>query len=139
MTLRIELRPELEMQLREEAARAGMDPNTFVVKTLEERVHQAQNRADRLPPHLPEKEADLLQRINQGLPPELWQRYHDLIDKRRAETLTPEEHADLIALSDQIEEANARRIGLLIELARLRQTSLEALMEQLGIKAPDYV
>ncbi len=91
-----------------------------------------------LPPHLPETEADLLQKINQGLSPELWQRYHDLIDKRRAETLTPNEQADLIALSDQIEEANAQRIGWLIELARLRQTTLEVLMEQLGIRAPDY-
>jgi predicted ATPase len=81
----------------------------------------------------------LLQQINQGLPQETWQRYHELIDKRRAESLTPDEHATLIALSDQIEELNARRVGYLVELARLRQTPLEALMQQLGIQTLPYV
>lgn len=84
-------------------------------------------------------ETTLLQKINQGLPLATWQRYHELVAKRRAETPTPEEHAGLIALSNQIEEAHARRMEYLVELARLRQISLEALMEQLGIKTPEYV
>jgi hypothetical protein len=137
MTLTIDLPPELEAQLREEAARAGLDADTFIRNTLEERVRQVRNYTT-APPHLSRAEAELLQRINVGLPPAVWQRYHELVAKRRAETLTPEEHTVLITLSDQIEAANARRIEHLVELARLRQTSLEALMDQLGIIAPGY-
>jgi wyosine [tRNA(Phe)-imidazoG37] synthetase (radical SAM superfamily) len=83
-------------------------------------------------------ETELLREINRGLSQEDWQRYHELVAKRRAETLTPEEQTALIALTDQIEEANVRRIERLIELARLRNTSLEALMDKLGITAPAY-
>lgn len=133
MSLTIDLPPHLEAELREEAARAGVDTGTFIRNALEERVRL--ERARQGPrKSLPQQEAELLQRINEGLPSETWERYHELIAKRRAETLQPDEHALLIELSDQIEAANARRITHLIELARLRQTSLEALMEQLGIK-----
>lgn len=137
MSLTIDLPPELEARLREEAAREGVDAGTFIRNTLEERVRQGCS-ATEPPSHLPQQEAALLQKINEGLPPEKWQRYRELVAKRRAETLQPDEHASLIELSDQIEAANARRIAHLIELARLRQTSLEALMEQLGIKSPGY-
>lgn len=138
MTLTIDLPPELETQLREEAARAGLDVEGFVRNTLEERLRQRGSRAGALPPHLSPREAEMLQQINQGLPSEVWQQYHELIAKRRAETLTPEEQASLIALSDQIEEENARRMEHLVELARLWQTPLEASIDKLGIKAPGY-
>ncbi len=84
--------------------------------------------------YLPEPEARLLEQINEGFPPDWWQRYDELTEKRRAENLTPEEQATLISLSDQIEELNAHRIQHLIELAGLRQVSLLELTEQLGIK-----
>ena len=76
----------------------------------------------------------MLQKINQGLPEATWQEYQFLIAKRRAESLTPEEHTRLIALSDTIEEAHVERMTLLAELARRRQTPLKMLMGQLGIK-----
>lgn len=69
----------------------------------------------------------------------MWEHYHALLAKRRAETLTPQEQATLIEISDQIEQANARRIQYLIELASLRGTSLEAVMQELGIEVPAYV
>jgi hypothetical protein len=56
--------------------------------------------------------------------------------RRKAETLTPDEQTELIALSDRLEEANARRIGYLAELARVRHTTLEAVMSELGL-TPD--
>jgi hypothetical protein len=42
----------------------------------------------------------------------------------------------LVDIADQIELANARRIAALIQLAQLRHTSLEELMDQLGIQPP---
>jgi len=87
---------------------------------------------------LPESEAALLQQINLGLSESDWQRYHALLDKRRAETLTAGERQELVSLSDRIEEANARRVSGLVELARIRDTPLETLMTDLGISMPKY-
>lgn len=64
---------------------------------------------------LAKREADLLQSINQSLSQIEWQRYRVLLSKRQAETLTPEEQAELIALSDRIEEAKVKRITYLAE------------------------
>ncbi len=61
-------------------------------------------------------------------------RYYELMDKRRAGNLTPEEYRELLRLTDMAEEIQARRIQDLVELARLRGTSLSALMEELGLK-----
>jgi len=136
MTLTVEIAPELESQLREQATRQGLDAVEYIVNTLREHLSRAQNRNI---PHLPEAEALLLKQINEGLPQETWRRYHELMARRRAEALTPDEQAELVGLSDRVEQLNARRIECLAELARRRQMSLPDLMEQLGIKAPPYV
>lgn len=138
MTVTIDLAPDLEARLRDEAARQGMDFNTYVNSRVLDAVGGVHHR----PPGPgrsqgpPVAEADLLQRINAGPTEEVWRRYHALVAKRRAETLSPAEHAELIELSDRIEEANAQRISHLVELARLRGQSLATLMAQLGISAP---
>jgi len=128
----ITLPMELEKAVTEEAAKSGIDAGTFVVLALEERLQR--HPTQRMPSHLSPEEADLLQKINQGLPETIWQEYDGLIAKRRAETLAPDEHVRLIALSDDIETAHVERMAHLAELARLRQTSLKTLMVQLGIK-----
>ena len=88
--------------------------------------------ARRQTPHLSQKEGDLLQKINQGIPPSLWQPYQALIARRDADALTSDEYEELIRLSDQIEEVHAERMGYLVELAQLRQVSLTDLMDALG-------
>lgn len=95
-------------------------------------------RAKRIAPSLPKEEAGLLQKINQGLPPDVQQRYDELTAKRRAETLTPEEHQELLALIDHIERADAERVQALTELAQLRNVSVTTLMAELGIRPPAY-
>jgi hypothetical protein len=95
-------------------------------------------RAKRIAPCLPGEEAGLLEKINQGLPPDVQRRYGELTAKRRAETLTPEEHQELLALIDRIEQADAERVQALTELARLRNVSVTTLMAELGIRPPDY-
>ena len=136
MHVTIDLTPELAAQLHEAAAHEGLETHAYIVHTLAEHMRQAQPGGV---PCLNETETRLLEQINTGLPQEAWQRYHALLAKRRDERLTPEEHAALIALSDQIEELNARRLECLVALARLRHTSLEALMQQLGLQTPPYV
>jgi hypothetical protein len=130
MTVTIDLEPELEARLRAEAARQGLDPGALVRSALEERLRTTgKNGAT----PLTARESQLLQDINLGLSQETWQRYHALAGKRSAETLSPAEHDELLALTHLIEEANARRLGHLLELARLRGVTLDEVVRDLGI------
>jgi hypothetical protein len=95
-------------------------------------------RARRKAPSLSRAESELLLKINRGAPPDAQNRYGELIAKRRAETLTPDEHNELLRLTEQMEAMQARRIEYLAKLARLRHTTLTALMKDLGIRKPAY-
>jgi len=89
--------------------------------------------------HAPCSEAELLLKINQGVPAGLRTRCDELTAKRQAETLTPGEHEELIRLTDQFSELNVQCLEYLTELAHLRQILLTALMEDLGIQMPTVV
>jgi hypothetical protein len=92
-------------------------------------------RARRIAPTLPPDEGELLAQISQGsLPPDQHRRYHELRRKLRAETISEEEHAELLRLSDEAEMRNARRIEALGRLAQLRRKSFPEVMDELGIK-----
>ncbi len=95
-------------------------------------------RAKRNAPSLPRVESELLLKINEGVPPDIQKRYNELIAKRQAEILTPGEYEELLRLTQQVEKLEVRRVEYLAELARLRGTSLTALMENLGIRPPAY-
>ena len=134
MTLTLNLKPELETQVKREATKRGLLVNDYVLNAVQECLRRDQKN-DTL--CLDEKESQLLQKINRGLSPETWQHYRDLIEKRHQETLTPEEQNQLIQISDQLEELNASRMEPLVELAQIRQISLRALMKQLGLTPTD--
>jgi hypothetical protein len=67
-------------------------------------------RARRRAPILPAEEAELLAWINQGLPAEVEQRYDELLAKLRAERLSPEEHLELLRLTEAVEQRQAERV-----------------------------
>lgn len=94
--------------------------------------------AKRRAPSLPHREAELLLKINQGLPPATRQRYAELIAKRQTESMTESEYAELLELTQQVEQWEAQRVEYLAELAQLRGMSLTALMQELGITTPAY-
>src|SRR5215470_3127588 len=56
---------------------------------------------------LSEREAELLFKINQGLPSATQRRLNELIDKRRAEAISAKELRELKKLTDQVEESDA--------------------------------
>ncbi len=96
--------------------------------------------ARRLAPSLPQQEAQLLLKINQGIvPAETRDRCAELTKKSRQGNLTNEEQDELMALVDEIEMLNAKRIEYLAQLAQLRQTTLSALMGDLELKPLSYV
>ena len=85
-------------------------------------------------PNLSEREAELLMRINQGLPTATQERLNELIDKRQAGTIGARELRELKRLTDQVEEFDAQRLKLLTELSHLRQIPLRKLIKRLGLK-----
>jgi hypothetical protein len=85
-------------------------------------------------PNLSEAETRLLLKINQDLPPAARKRMNELIDKRQAHLISPAELEELIQLTDQSEAIGVERLRCLMELARLRDVTLDELMRQLGIK-----
>jgi len=95
-------------------------------------------RAKRIAPNVSNQEAEMLEKINQSLPFETQQRYNVLVTKRQSETLTPEEHQELLTMIDSIELADAERVQTLTKLAQLRNVSVTALMTKLNIRPPVY-
>jgi hypothetical protein len=85
-------------------------------------------------PVLSEREAELLQKIYQSIPPAMQQRMNELIEKRQSHTISEAELGELINLTDQVELFDAERLKYLIELAHLRNVTLRDLIQQLGIK-----
>ena len=123
----IEAQVTLDELLRAVSRLSSPDLDEFVQRVL---LLQSQRRA----PTLPEAEAELLLKINQGPPEDVWHRYRELVARRKQESLTSDEHEDLLHLSDEIDTRHTQRIECLAELARLRNTSLRQLMDELGIR-----
>jgi hypothetical protein len=92
--------------------------------------------AKRQNPQLTAAEKRLLQVIQQPVPDEPRQQYRDLIQKRDDELLTPAQYKELLRLTKRVETGDVRRLRALIKLAGKRDTSLTALMSDLGIEAP---
>lgn len=90
-------------------------------------------RARRIAPSLAAEEARLLETVNRRLPTAAQQRFEELSVKRSEETLTAEEHRELLDLIDRIENADAERVRALTSLAQVRGVSVQELMNQLGI------
>lgn len=131
-TIQIEAQVSTEQLLRAVEQMAAQELEAFVARVLT-------LRAQREAPHLPPDESALLLKINQAIPPDLQQRYDELIAKRRTETLTPDEYAELLQLTDRVEQLEAERVGALATLAQVRHVSVTELMQTLGLPLPAYV
>ena len=132
MTVTVQLPTEMVEALRALAGRRGRDLDSTIAELLGEQLEHQTALAPPSSPPAP-TESDLLQQIQQGLPEATWQRYHDLQAKREAEQLTPQEHAELIALTDRIEDWNVRRLELAQQLAARRGVSWQEIVAELRV------
>ena len=83
---------------------------------------------------LPSRESELLLLINQpAFAAGTTARYKQLYKKVQSETITEEEHSEWMALLNQQEHHNVERLKCLIELAQIRNISLDEVMKQLGV------
>ena len=134
MKLEIEIAPDLEHKLQQVADRAGVGPSDYVLQLLLQNLNQPKLQSE-IGKRLSAPEAVLLERINRSLTPTEWQRYHSLQDKRQAEILTHSELQELIAFSDRLEQLNAERLQALVELARIRQSTVSCIDGLAGSEA----
>lgn len=91
MTLTVDIASELEHQILLEARRKGLDAKSLVLDLLRKSL------ASKVPSVRAQRDSELLEEINRGFPQDVWARYRELIARRQAETLSSEEHAELIA------------------------------------------
>lgn len=133
MALEIRISSELEQQLQQAAAQVGLAPDVYAMQLLAQGLTSTRPQSDsgqRLSPN----ESALIQRINRSFSQVDWARYETLLAKREDETLTADEQTELIHFSDQLEALNVDRMQALSELSQIRQTSIQALMDELGLK-----
>jgi len=129
-TIPIEISTEQLLRAVERLPADELD--TFVAQVVALRTRRAHGR-------LGADETTLLLTINAARPePAQQARFDALVAKRQAETITPAELQELIEVTDAIELRDAERLEALQELAQLRRTTVRALMDALGIRAPTY-
>ena len=92
-------------------------------------------RARKIAPSLSGKETEFLEKIyNRGPSLEQRNRLDQLIAYRETETLTSQDHQELLTLIEIQEAWQADRLQNLMAVAELRGISLDELMDQLGIE-----
>lgn len=105
------------------------------VRELEDLMKRVvQIRQQKLPNVLPLLETDLLREINNGASASIQKRYDVLSKKRKKEMLTDLEYAELLELNTYFEQHNVRRVELLLELAKIRNQTLDQVIQALEIK-----
>lgn len=90
-------------------------------------------RAKRIAPRLTSSEATLLRRINEPIPPAARERYRELIQRQDQGSLTPNEHAELLDLTDVVELGDADRAAALVEWAEMHGTTLPETLQRFGL------
>lgn len=80
-----------------------------------------------------EEQALLSAIVGSRLPAESQRRLDELREKSRAGTLTPEEHAELLASVQQVERQDVVRAQALVDLADKRGITVSELMHDLGL------
>jgi hypothetical protein len=84
----------------------------------------------------PASESELMARINRPLDAPIRQRYQSLMQRRIAETLTQEEHEELVYLTDVIESDHLQRWESVAVLAKMHGTSPRDVAAQFGLTYP---
>ena len=96
-------------------------------------------RRKKLPTVLTQNETELLRMINTGAPSVIQKRYNFLVKKRNNQTLNDVEFQELLELTAYMENMGVKRLENLLELAKLKNLSLDEIVEQLQLKPRLYV
>ena len=125
MTVKLQMPPGLEARVRDEAMREGLAADAIILRALAQVYPGA--ASTRKDDRVSARETKLLEKVGLGLTNDEWRRYWELKGRFEDGTLTAPEHAELLAVNERIERANAERVGNLLELADLRNVPLTKL------------
>jgi hypothetical protein len=114
-------------------------PELSVIELEELMTQILRLRRQKLPTVLSQNETELLLKINTGLPSTIQKRYNFLVKKRQTETLNQTEYEELLELTAYTENHNTQRLKYLLELANLRNQTLDEIITVLEIKPRLYV
>lgn len=129
MSLTIQLPVTTEHYLRESATREGMPLERYISQLLTATSISKNAKKKKL---LTEQE--LLTHCQLDIQTDDLEEYHRLRTLFKLDKITEEERENLIQLNDLIEIAHAKRMSYVLQLAQLRNISLEKMMSDLGIK-----
>ncbi len=94
---------------------------------------EARDRRGR-PPELASVEDYLLHEINREVSPSVRHRSAELKTKMVDEGISAKEVREFLEITDQVEAMDAKRLANLVALAQIRNISVDALMDQLGLR-----
>lgn len=91
-------------------------------------------------PDFKQKENELIHKIKNGGPSKEFQkRYNSLLAKSVKGIMTDEENEEFLTLIPTSEKWSVDRLQLIIELAKLKNTSIQEVMNQLEITTPSVI
>jgi hypothetical protein len=83
------------------------------------------------------REVEIIKEINECiLSPEKQNRYDNLVKKRQDEKISQVELEELIALTDETEELNVKRLENLVRLALSSGKSVDEIIDELELRQP---
>lgn len=108
-------------------------PDNSLIQAVEflEALHHQNPKSKSTPESDKANEAELLRIIQRQLSPEEQNRIDYLRQCNEAESITPEEHEELLSYVERIEQQDAQRATALIQLAQLRQVDLDSVLTEL--------
>ena len=127
----LDMPADLENRLRREAAKEGLATDAYILRALQKSLPDDMSLGPVPAGSL--QELELLKQVSVGLSDEEWARYSELAAKLEADALSAGELRELRVTTERIETANVERMKHLISLATLRKTSVEQLMDELGL------
>jgi len=83
------------------------------------------------------RESELLQKISEGMPPDVWKTYQQLLAKKERGELTPDDEDEVARVVDRLENHLTDRVRYIAELAGLRSQSVSDLMKNLELESGD--
>ncbi len=84
-------------------------------------------------PNPTKKELQLITKLYKSLDNNTQKRYDDLTKKLNDESISEKEHEELLTLVETTEAHNINWLQTITELAQLRKTSVEKVIQQLGV------
>jgi len=96
-------------------------------------------RRKKLPTVLTHNETELLKKINASAPSVIQKRYNFLVKKKTNEIIDEDEYQELLELTSYMENLGIKRLEYLLEFGKLKNISLDEVIEQLQLKPRLYV